>query len=200
MLQMERGISWRLGSLQRLPQTSTSLWHLLLSYKWKQHKSQLLFSGGGGGSRVFEGVTCSCCLVWGYWAGFESFRQNPRISFKPGLACPGGEGCGLMWLEEDLFQSIPKYFCEYLRGMAMCLEHFLIFQRLLLPVKDSTLISISKTVPQEGPWKKEAFHQRSLGKKLHPSLCFTRCCNAQEHSEASDRSRGKENSGAPPLY
>lgn len=69
-----------------------------------------------------------------------------------------------VWGDVARGKPVPKCpFCEYWRGMAMCLEPLLIFQRLLFPVKDSTLISISQTVLQEDPWKKEFSHQRSLG-------------------------------------
>lgn len=117
---------------------------------------------GGRGTWESKEVTRGCCQVWDYWAGFESFSWKPRIRFKPGLACRGGSCQGVIW-RRQMETSCSKISFLWVSERDCYMFRRLIFQRFLFQVKDNTLISIYKTVPQEAPWKNGFSDQRSRG-------------------------------------
>lgn len=92
---------------------------------WKWHESQLLLFSMGRERplRVWRSHSY-CCQVWGDGAGFESFRGNPRVRFKPTSGLPwrqppkGVVGSG--WLETSCskvsFLGVPERDCCVFRG------------------------------------------------------------------------------------
>lgn len=80
----------------------------------------------------------------------------------PELACRGGSCQGVIWCQQ-METSCSKISFLWVSERDCYLFRRLIFQRFLVQVKNNTLISIYKTVPQKAPRKNGFSDQRSRG-------------------------------------